>query len=65
VTDSQRLATLQAENARLVALLDSHGIDWQPPAEPTQVPLAPLESSSVLETDTKITLFRRLFRGRF
>jgi superfamily II DNA or RNA helicase len=64
VTDSQRLATLQAENARLIALLDAHGIDWQPPAEPTRIPLAPLEPSSVLDTDSKVALFRRLFRGR-
>ncbi|QZA96088.1 DEAD/DEAH box helicase [Pseudomonas mandelii] len=64
MTDSQRLATLQAENARLIALLDAHGIDWQPPAEPTRIPLAPLEPSSVLDTDSKVALFRRLFRGR-
>lgn len=64
MTDTQLLATLQAENARLIALLDAHGIDWQPPAEPTRIPLAPLEPSSVLDTDSKVALFRRLFRGR-
>lgn len=64
MTDSQRLATLQAENARLIALLDAHGIDWQPPVEPARIPLAPVDPSSALDTRSKVALFRRLFRGR-
>jgi superfamily II DNA or RNA helicase len=64
VTDTQRLATLQAENARLIALLDAHGIDWQPPVEPARIPLAPVDLSSALDTRSKVALFRRLFRGR-
>ncbi|WP_416739110.1 TOTE conflict system archaeo-eukaryotic primase domain-containing protein [Pseudomonas sp. NFX71] len=64
MTDTQRLATLQAENARLIALLDAHGIDWQPPVEPARIPLAPVDLSSALDTRSKVALFRRLFRGR-
>lgn len=64
MTDSQRLATLQAENARLIALLDAHGIDWQPPVEPARILLVPVDPSSALDTRSKVALFRRLFRGR-
>src|SRR3990167_7142667 len=66
------VAVLQAENARLVALLESHGIEWRMPplpdarpvsveSEPEEVP-EPLRSS--LSTGDKVALFRRLFRGR-
>lgn len=64
MTDTQLLATLQAENARLIALLDAHGIDWQPPVEPVLIPLAPVDPSSALDTRSKVALFRSLFRGR-
>jgi superfamily II DNA or RNA helicase len=64
VTDTRLLATLQAENARLIALLDAHGIDWQPPVEPVLIPLAPVDPSSALDTRSKVALFRSLFRGR-
>ena len=43
--------------ARLVALLESHGIEWRSQPEPVYEPLR-------LSTDEKIALFRRLFRGR-
>lgn len=56
------LAALQAENARLVALLDAHGIEWRLPPR-TATPSKPVEASQ-LSTQDKITLFRRLFRGR-
>jgi len=55
--DQDLLAKLQAENARLIALLESRGIEWRPP------PPAALEPSR-LSTGDKVTLFRRLFRGR-
>jgi superfamily II DNA or RNA helicase len=60
------LEHLRAENARLIALLDAHGVEWrlpdEPPlGEPTSPP--PLISSS-LDTDAKLALFKRLFRGR-
>ena len=65
-------AALQAENARLVALLESHGIEWRTPsfpgARPVSVELAPEEipepQRSGLSTADKVALFRRLFRGR-
>ena len=55
------LEHLRAENARLIALLESHGIEWRLPDEP--VSSTPLSISS-LDTDAKLALFRRLFRGR-
>ena len=59
MTNSGDPADLRAENARLVALLESHGIEWRRGAT-VDVPLTP----SALSTDQKIALFRRLFRGR-
>ena len=53
------LAHLRAENARLVGLLEAHGITWQAPA----AILKPSATSS-LATDEKVALFRQLFRGR-
>ena len=60
------LEHLQAENARLIALLESHGIEWRLPDElPKVEPVSstPLLISS-LDTDAKLALFRGLFRGR-
>jgi superfamily II DNA or RNA helicase len=56
------LAALQAENARLVALLESHGIEWRLQPEPVQAPQE--GETSRLSTSEKVALFRRLFRGR-
>ncbi len=56
------LSSLQAENARLIALLESHGIEWrtlQPTACETRAPKA-----SRFTTAEKVEIFRRLFRGR-
>lgn len=53
---------LRAENARLISLLESHGIEWRlppPPAAPVPEP-----EPSRLSTGEKVALFRRLFRGR-
>ncbi len=55
------LSQLRTENARLIALLESNGIEWRLPK--TEPPTTKLESSP-LTTDEKIALFRRLFRGR-
>lgn len=56
---------LRAENARLTALLARHGIPHrQNGDEPTEASRPPGVSSTSLPTDGKITLFRRLFRGR-
>lgn len=57
-----QLTALQLENARLISLLESHGIEWRllpPPAAPTPEP-----EPSRLSTGEKVALFRRLFRGR-
>jgi hypothetical protein len=59
---SDELETLRTENARLLALLDAHGIDARPrlpaPAAPSQ------PEPARLNTDEKVVLFRRLFQGR-
>jgi len=57
-SDQELLAKLQAENARLVSLLEARGIDWRAPAA-----LGTTSESSKLSTNDKVALFRRLFRG--
>ena len=60
--DRDELSGLRAENARLIALLESHGIEWRVPAQPV---VAVQESElSRLSTAEKVALFRTLFRGR-
>ena len=59
---SDTLETLQAENARLIALLVSHGIEWQPEQSLTVVKQEP--EVSRFSTAEKVALFRQLFRGR-
>jgi hypothetical protein len=62
--ESDELTRLRAKNARLIALLESHGIDWQhDPAFATLSAPPPSELSN-LSTAEKVALFRRLFRGR-
>ena len=59
---AQTLEQLQQENARLIALLEAHGIDWQ---QRKPIALAAREQeTSRLSTAEKVALFRRLFRGR-
>lgn len=60
MADSDELSALRAENSRLIALLESHGIEWRARQQPTPPPV----ESSRLSTDEKVALFRRLFRGR-
>lgn len=55
---------LHAENARLVALLDAHGIDWRLPKPAPVQPVSTEPEPSRLSTEEKVALFRRLFRGR-
>jgi len=62
MNDHERLA-LRVENARLIALLESHGIDWRLPQTPAIKIKAETESTS-LTTAEKVALFRRLFQGR-
>ena len=59
MADRDELEALRAENARLIALLESHGIEWR--ASAGQSP--PVERIG-LSPEEKIALFRRLFRGR-
>lgn len=56
------LSAVQAENARLIELLESHGIEWRPPQPAVVVAREP--EPSRLTTSEKVALFRRLFRGR-
>lgn len=61
------VARLRAENARLIALLERHGIPRPKHAsKPAPAPLAsdPVPTASPLSSEEKVTLFRRLFRGR-
>ncbi len=61
------LKALQGENARLIALLEDHGIEWRLPPEPIPpepAPPVPGPEPSRLSTAEKVALFRRLFRGR-
>jgi hypothetical protein len=61
--ESDELRSLRAENVRLIALLESHGINWRhDPASAT--PSAPPPEPSTLSTAEKVALYRRLFRGR-
>ncbi|MBI3902483.1 MAG: DEAD/DEAH box helicase family protein [Nitrosomonadales bacterium] len=63
--ESAKLDNLLAENARLIALLDAHGIAWKKPADPVRVrPPAKESEPANLSTDEKVALFMRLFRGR-
>ena len=67
MSERDPLATLQAENARLIALLDGHGIEWRVPPEPIPpepAPPATEPESSRFSTAEKMSIFRRLFRGR-
>lgn len=62
MADQSPMAALQAENARLIALLEAHDIEWRLPMSAMGPPRSP--ESSRLSTTDKVTLFRRLFRGR-
>lgn len=59
---ASEVARLRAENDRLIALLESHGIDWQ--ASQSKTHKVRETEPSRLSTAEKVALFRRLFRGR-
>jgi len=66
LNDQDELRWLRDENARLKNLLTQHGVSWEESTSSEPVPTS-TQSVSVparLTTDTKIALFRRLFRGR-
>ncbi len=56
------LAVPQAENERLIALLEANRVEWRLAPEPATSP--PQRESSRLATEAKVALFRRRFRGR-
>lgn len=60
MADRDEVAALRAENTRLIALLDSRGIDWRKPAGRVPETVERIGLSS----EAKVALFRRLFRGR-
>ncbi|MDW7760032.1 MAG: DEAD/DEAH box helicase family protein [Acidobacteriota bacterium] len=67
--ENNRIKELTAENTRLKALLDAHGINWrqepiQYPSTPDNPQLAAHETTSPLDSGAKAALFRSLFRGR-
>lgn len=64
---NNELEQLREENIRLKTLLSGHGIRWEASQEASTEKSIP-ETSELpapqLSTKEKITLFRRLFRGR-
>jgi len=62
MTEPDELAKLKAENARLIELLEAHGMEWR---LPTLIPASPIAPEpSRLSADEKVALFCKLFRGR-
>ena len=61
------LDQLRRENARLIALLEDHGVAWRSsgpaPTEPAPISVHP-SAHAPLSPEEKVALFRRLFRGR-
>lgn len=64
VTDLEKL---RIENARLIKLLEHHGIEWRIPqkieVEPEPIRFVEAEHSPI-GTAEKVNIFRKLFRGR-
>jgi len=60
-TEIERLKT---ENARLISLLEVHGIPWESNDAPCNNNTVPSLYAAVFSTEEKVTIFRSLFRGR-
>jgi superfamily II DNA or RNA helicase len=60
--EAKLLTAAQAEIARLIAVLESHGIEWRLPPEPVPAKITAVESP--LSKPQKVALFRNLFSGR-
>jgi len=60
--ESNEVEVLRSENARLIALLEAHGIPWRP-LRPTQARTVATKPSR-FSVDEKVSMFRGLFRGR-
>ena len=66
MSERDQLTALQAENARLIALTDGHGIEWRLPPEPIPpepAPPVPEPESSRLSTAEKCRYFVGCFAG--
>jgi superfamily II DNA or RNA helicase len=67
MTEKVLLETLRAENIRLINLLEHHDIEWRLPVkqktEPELIAVVEAEYSPIGTTE-KISIFRKLFRGR-
>jgi hypothetical protein len=61
---AEPLEELPSENLRLIALLEANGIQWRRLETDAKEQISTERDVSVLGTDDKIALFRRLFRGR-
>ena len=59
---NDEVSTLKAENVRLIALLEKHGIEWRLPNPAAPVVQKP--SATLFSTAQKVAMFRGLFRGR-
>ncbi|WP_455231072.1 TOTE conflict system archaeo-eukaryotic primase domain-containing protein [Geopseudomonas aromaticivorans] len=65
MSGTDTLKELRAENARLIALLEAHGIEWRLPVQVAHAePRESEPSAAQLGTQDKLNLFRRLFKGR-
>jgi len=53
VTEDGELASLRFENARLVSLLDAHGIEWRLPPVPIPLPTPDVEASNFSATENE------------
>lgn len=65
LADQQQECTrLRSENARLISLLEKHGIVHSVDPPPPVPSATPRRANSHLSTEQKIALFRKLFHGR-
>jgi superfamily II DNA or RNA helicase len=64
MSDNNEIENLRAENQRLKALLEQHGIRWDAPEPTAQPEPAEAHPESPLSPQEKVALFRSLFRGR-
>lgn len=66
MTERDSLAALQAENNRLVALLEQHGLEWRLAPQKPDFTTSTEEPAGLVRysVDAKVAMFRRLFRGR-
>lgn len=62
--EQETLSALRVENARLIALLEVHRIDWRQSVPRPLMPSKGEVEPSKLSINEKIALFRSLFRGR-